>query len=446
MKKTRSQLENKLTKYGIYPPFIEWLQEMKFPYLRSRPKNNRLYPRIEVGADSMRVGKTTAVKVIASHLKNQGLKVHQSFEDLGNNPYLKKSYSDPTKALLKSQKWFAARKYEQVKQGAPNHAFIQDVHPEMDYCYAVTNALMGRMSLRQFDEYLTHFNKLDWPAVPFPDLLIYLTVSDDVLVERAQTTARKFEVIDQEYFLVMKIVNRTWLEKVKEKTKVILIDTDDFDFSKSESAKDRLGSMVIKALKLNPKNLNGQKKSYELTTNQLAQLNSSKIVIMCGLPGSGKSYIAKKIQKSIGADYLSTDQIRTTTLFKNQQKYLKDSSQYEQQKKLVYDSLFKSIVSKAKSGKPVIADATFLDSQRLELLNILGKENLLKKAIFVSVKSDKNLIKKRILNKQRRLKNKQFEKLWQKAYDYHDEKLQTHKSSYPDQKKDGVKVIEVWNQ
>ncbi len=85
-----------------------------FPYLRKRIKNEIV--RIEVMADSMRVGKTTAVNVIGEGLRKRGLTVTESYEDWQHNPYLKKSYSDPAKNFLESQKWFIQRKWEQVKK------------------------------------------------------------------------------------------------------------------------------------------------------------------------------------------------------------------------------------------------------------------------------------------------------------------------------------------
>ena len=49
----------------------DWLKTIQLPYER-RPldRKARKFPRIEIGADSMRVGKTTAVSVISEGLKN----------------------------------------------------------------------------------------------------------------------------------------------------------------------------------------------------------------------------------------------------------------------------------------------------------------------------------------------------------------------------------------
>lgn len=112
-----------------------------------------------------------------------------------NFPYLKKSYSDPAKNFLESQKWFIRRKHQQIVDGAKTDIFIQDVAPEMDYCYAATNLRLGRMSEAHFTEYDKFYRGLNWDMAPAPDLLIYLSVSDEALIKRAE--ASKGELVER---------------------------------------------------------------------------------------------------------------------------------------------------------------------------------------------------------------------------------------------------------
>lgn len=216
---------------------------MGYPYLRKQNKGEGI--RIEVMADSMRVGKTTAVKVISEGLRNKGLVVTESYEDWQHNPYLTKSYEDPGRNFLESQKWFIKRKWEQVKTGGEG-VFIQDVTPEMDYCYAETNRRLGRMSEPHFSEYQDYFYSLDWRQAPAPLLLIYLTVSDEVLLQRALDSRREFETVEPEYFLMMKRVNREWLAGAKNHAeyKIIEVDTDQLDFANDPQAKEELCSLI----------------------------------------------------------------------------------------------------------------------------------------------------------------------------------------------------------
>jgi deoxyadenosine/deoxycytidine kinase len=222
----------------------------QYPLLRKRRKNRIL--RIEIAADSMRVGKTTAVKVIAEGFRAKGKMVVESYEDWQHNPYLANSYADPEKNFLDSQKWFIRRKWEQVsvgnQEGGMVDVFIQDVSPEMDYCYAETNRRLGRMSDENFARYNDYFNELDWQRAPQPDLLVYLTVSDGELIRRAMDSRREFETVDPTYFLMMKKVNREWLKQAKDKMDILIVDTDTLNFAVDDVAKSELFRQVIDLL------------------------------------------------------------------------------------------------------------------------------------------------------------------------------------------------------
>ena len=238
---------------SLYDVLISWFL-MGYPYLRKQNKGEGI--RIEVMADSMRVGKTTAVKVLAEGLRSRGHDVSESYEDWQHNPYLAKSYEDPECNFLESQKWFIKRKHQQIVDGSRLrrgygrvNIFIQDVAPEMDYCYAETNRRLGRMSEEHFAEYQTYFEGLDWSVAPAPTLLVYLTASDEVLIQRAMDSRRKFETVEPEYFLMMKRVNREWLVGAKKQVeyKIIEIDTDDYDFAHDSIIRaDLVGKVVNK--------------------------------------------------------------------------------------------------------------------------------------------------------------------------------------------------------
>lgn len=211
-----------------------------------RPQSIGTRMRIEVAADCMRVGKTTAVKVIAEGLRNLGKTVVESYEDWQHNPYLKKSYSDPAKNFLDSQKWFIKRKWEQIVEGVGSDGVvIQDVAPETDYCYAATNLVLGRMSRQNFDVYDKYFRSLDWRQAPCPDLLVYLTVSDEKLIERVEESRREFENVEMNYFLTMKKINREWLNQFKNKRNILIVDTDNFDFANDKKAQNKLTEMIL---------------------------------------------------------------------------------------------------------------------------------------------------------------------------------------------------------
>jgi adenylylsulfate kinase len=70
-----------------------------------------------------------------------------------------------------------------------------------------------------------------------------------------------------------------------------------------------------------------------------------------GLPGSGKSTIAKELMKSLkDADYLRLDEIR--------RKYIKDPKFTDEEREKVYSKFIDEGVSSIAKGKNVILDAT----------------------------------------------------------------------------------------
>ena len=220
-------------------------QPTTFPKLR-KTKVRTGSIRIEVASDSMRVGKTTAVTVMGEGLRKRGYKVTESYEDWKHNPYLKQSYVDPAKNFLESQKWFIKRKFEQVRDGGVGDVFIQDVAPEMDYCYAETNKRFGRMSEDHFNLYDEFYHSLEWRSARAPDVLVYLQASDEVLLQRAMDSQREFESVEPEYFLMMKRVNREWLAgaEANGSYSILKVDTDKLDFAHDAEARKRLVEMI----------------------------------------------------------------------------------------------------------------------------------------------------------------------------------------------------------
>jgi predicted kinase len=89
------------------------------------------------------------------------------------------------------------------------------------------------------------------------------------------------------------------------------------------------------------------------------------LVIVCGLPGVGKTTFAKKLAPLISAIVLSSDKIR---------KELIDSPTYEkEERKLIYDVMILLAKYLHDSGKNCILDATFnKEYSRVEVKKKLG--------------------------------------------------------------------------
>ncbi len=75
------------------------------------------------------------------------------------------------------------------------------------------------------------------------------------------------------------------------------------------------------------------------------------LVIICGLPGTGKTTLAREVAKHIPAVHISSDAIRMMLLRKR--------TYSEKEKEGVYKAMFKKAEELITGGRSVVLDATF---------------------------------------------------------------------------------------
>ena len=96
-------------------------------------------------------------------------------------------------------------------------------------------------------------------------------------------------------------------------------------------------------------------------------MKKSYLFIMCGAPGSGKSYFIKH-NRNVDGIVVSRDKIRFSML--------SDGEEYFSKEKAVFKEFVKQIQKGLDDGKVVYADATHLNGvSRLKLLNHLNLKN-----------------------------------------------------------------------
>jgi len=237
---------------GVEEEAVEVYLNFSLPMLRKpSPRGSREWPHIEVGGDCLRIGKTTTKQVLVEQIGRRGYPLVFSDEDWKANKYLEDSYAEGSDSLLRSQIWFAKKKRAQLERMADSSFWIQVVNPEMDFGYAMTNYLMGRLTKFQLNEYWEFYKSLEWEKVPAPDLLVYLTAKNDLLVDRFKKTARSFEKADNLYIRVMRLVNQRWLELAKKQMPIMTVETDNFDYSYetgTQMKRDELGNVFFEKL------------------------------------------------------------------------------------------------------------------------------------------------------------------------------------------------------
>jgi predicted kinase len=111
------------------------------------------------------------------------------------------------------------------------------------------------------------------------------------------------------------------------------------------------------------------------------------LILVCGLPGSGKSFFARTLSKQLQARYYNSDLLRKE-LFPNKRTYS------EEEKQTVYSSLVAIAEKDLKDQHTVIIDATFYeDALRISFYQLA--EKLSCKLYIFHIQANEDLIKER---------------------------------------------------
>lgn len=109
------------------------------------------------------------------------------------------------------------------------------------------------------------------------------------------------------------------------------------------------------------------------------------VVIVFGLPGSGKSYFAERLAERMNAAYLSSDRIRN--------KILQNKTYSDVEKQLVYKEMLTRMNAGIDQNKNVLLDATFYRKDIRQLFTQEAQRRSL--AFFIEVCADASVIRSR---------------------------------------------------
>ena len=190
-------------------------------------------------AGNIGVGKTTLTGLLA---KNFNWEPH--YESVDNNPYLDDFYTDMQRWAFNLQVYFLNSRFGQLKEFQESGKnIIQDrtIYEDANI-FAPNLHAMGLMTSRDFDNYSSLFNLMSSFVNP-PDLLIYLRASVPTLVKQIQSRGRDYESsIRIDYLTRLNERYEAWISEYTS-GKLLIIDTDDLDFSKNQ---EDLGFVVDK--------------------------------------------------------------------------------------------------------------------------------------------------------------------------------------------------------
>ncbi|MCE7784360.1 deoxynucleoside kinase [Staphylococcus xylosus] len=143
-------------------------------------------------AGTVGVGKSTLTKALAERFNFK-----TSFENVDNNPYLDKFYSDFERWSFHLQIYFLAERFkEQKRMFEYGGGFIQDrsIYEDVDI-FAKMHEEQGTMSPEDFQTYSELFNAMVMtPYFPKPDVLIYLECDYEDVIQRIKQRGRQMEI------------------------------------------------------------------------------------------------------------------------------------------------------------------------------------------------------------------------------------------------------------
>ncbi|MGJ5816772.1 deoxynucleoside kinase [Paludibaculum fermentans] len=181
-------------------------------------------------------GKTTVAKGLASFRGSSVLL--ESFE---LNPFLRMFYEDPSSTAIETEFSFLLLHFHQLKTIAatvPTSEVIADFHLGKDLLYADLN-LRDQSARQVFQE----LYELCSPAVPKPDILIFLTAPTSLILQRIRARQRDFEQeIEPEYYAA---VNAAYELNFREyRGKKLQLPMEEWDFAKDSSLYNALDRLI----------------------------------------------------------------------------------------------------------------------------------------------------------------------------------------------------------
>lgn len=164
--------------------------------------------------------------------------------------------------------------------------------------------------------------------------------------------------------------------------------------------------------------------------------------ILVGLPGSGKSTVAKKIQEKYpNAPILSSDSIREE-LFGTTRFDEAGDEEIQRQSKIAYTVLYERAVELMKNDERVILDATHVQTtKRLEALRYLLENVSVEILTYIIVNTPHTIIEQRMKEKAGMANdNETFYEGWKRVFEYFLEKEARGELSWPTEE-EGIEIV-----
>ena len=179
-------------------------------------------------------GKTTLCKMISKDFGSNLI-----LEEFEENPFLKDFLKDQNINPLGVELQFLIDRFHQLKQPFNNNnPTVADYFIEKSLIFSKNN--LSKIEKNLFDSYYSEL----FEKITKPDLLVYLSVNPDRLIENIAKRGREIEQeLTKEY---LESIHNSYLNYLSNKTeeKVLIIDVSEIDFVQNETHYETLKNII----------------------------------------------------------------------------------------------------------------------------------------------------------------------------------------------------------
>ena len=191
--------------------------------------------RIEI-CGGIAAGKTTLASVLTNH------NLETVYEDFTKNPFWNAFFTDPDLFAFETELTFLLLHYHQLKLSTTkrivcDYCFTQDA----SYADLDLTGIKKRIFVESYDEVMKELGQ--------PDLIVHLTCSPEIQLQRIKARARSEEAsVSIEFLENLNVALVARLNALIGKVKIITIDSSVINFSKSAVDKKDVVNQVISEL------------------------------------------------------------------------------------------------------------------------------------------------------------------------------------------------------
>lgn len=168
-------------------------------------------------------GKSTLVNKLASNNN------YTTFEEpVDNNPFLRKYYKDPNRWSFTLQVFYLWEKYKQAQEAfmksMKGETVVLDSSIYSDFAFAMLQYGRGYFTDDEYNTY-SNMHKIIAAQTAYPDLVIWLQLSQEQTLERIKERSRHYESeIPLKYLKNLSTAYQLVLEKLSKHTTIITVD------------------------------------------------------------------------------------------------------------------------------------------------------------------------------------------------------------------------------